>query len=96
MATGIGSGTINFGAHPGLNEANLVVTGQTSISATSSVEAFMMAEVSGSHTASDAGYANVLVGLACTVPTAGTGFTINARSTQRMTGTFLVRWIWSD
>jgi hypothetical protein len=96
VATGIGSGTIDFGAHPGSNEASLVVTGQATISVTSSVEAFLMAEVSGSHTAADASYATTLIGLACTVPIAATGFTINARSLQKMTGTFLVRWIWSD
>lgn len=96
MASGVGTATVNFGAHPGANEASIAVTGQTSISATSHAEAWLMAEASGAHTVSDATYATVLIGLSCTVPVAATGFTINARSTEKMTGTFAVRWVWSD
>ena len=97
MANGLGSAVIDFGAHPGANEASIAVTGQTSIGAGSSVEAFVMAtDTSSSHTASDHRYFNALVGLACGAPTAGVGFTIYANSTQKLHGTFAVRWVWSD
>jgi hypothetical protein len=97
MATGQGTATIDFGAHPGANEASIAVTGQTSISNTSKAEAFVMADdTSGTHTASDHRYFAALVGLTCGTPTAATGFTIHARSTEKLTGTFHVRWVWAD
>ncbi len=96
MAGGVGTATIDFGAWPGSNEASVAVTGQTAISATSAVEAFTMAEVSGSHTAADASYAVLFMALTCTPPTTGVGFTINARADHTLTGTFAVRWVWSD
>jgi hypothetical protein len=56
----------------------------------------MMAEASGAHTAADASYARLFVALTCTVPSVGVGFTINARSTELLDGTYLLRWVWSD
>jgi hypothetical protein len=57
MPTGQGTATIDFGAFPGGNEANVAVTGETAISATSKAEAFFMGDdTSGSHTASDHRY----------------------------------------
>lgn len=96
MASGSGQATVNFGTWPGSNEASVAVAGQATISATSSAEAFMMAEVSGVHTAADAAYAALFVALTCSVPVAATGFTINARCADTLTGTFLLRWVWSD
>ena len=97
MANGTGSATLNFGAFPGSNEASVAVTGQVSISATSKAEAFVMADdASGTHTASDHRYFAALVGLTCGTPTAATGFTIFARSTEKLQGTFSVRWVWTD
>jgi hypothetical protein len=97
MATGQGTATINFGAHPGSNEASVAVTGQTDIDATSKAEAFVMGDdTSGTHTANDHRYFAALVGLTCGTPTAATGFTIYARSTEKLTGTFSVRWVWAD
>jgi hypothetical protein len=55
-----------------------------------------MAESTSDHTTSDATYAAALIGLSCGVPTAGVGFPIYARSTEKLTGTFKVRWVWSD
>lgn len=92
MATG--SATIDFGSGDGSNEASIAITGQTTILSTSYCEAFQMAEVSGSHTVNDAAYASLFIYLTCGVPTASTGFTIYAKSTQKMTGTFLIRWVW--
>ena len=97
MATAIGTATLDFGAHPGANEASVAVTGQGTISATSKVEAFFMADdTSTDHTASDHKYAPVFISLTCGTPTASTGFTIYGRSPEKLTGQWAVRWVWAD
>jgi len=96
MASGVGTATINFGAFPGSNEASVAVTGQTAISGTSNAEAFFMDDSTSDHTSADHLYAPTFIDLACGVVTAGTGFTIYARSPEKAQGTFLVRWVWSD
>lgn len=96
MANGVGTATIDFGAWPGSNEASVAVTGQPFISITSNAEAFMMAEASGVHTVNDATYASLFISLTCSAPTGGVGFTVNARAEYKLTGTFLIRWVWSD
>jgi len=95
MATG--TATIDFGSFPGSNEASINVTGQTAIQITSKVEAWLMGDDSTSdHTASDHRYFAALVGLTCSTPTANTGFTIYARSLEKLQGTFAIRWVWAD
>lgn len=95
MATGTGTATIDFGA--GSNEASVSVTGQASILATSKADAFVMADdATVDHTASDHRYFDALAGLTCGTPTAGVGFTIYATSTQKLEGTYQVRWVWAD
>jgi len=96
MAYGTGTTTIDFGVWPGSNEASVAVTGQASIAAVSNAEAFMMAEASGSHTIADATYAASFVTLTCSVPTPAVGFTIYARAQYTLTGTYALRWVWSD
>lgn len=97
MASATGTATIDFGASPGSNEASIAVTGQTTISATSKVDAFVMADdTTSDHTASDHRYFVALAGLTCGTPTAGTGFTIYARSTEKLQGTFALRWVFAD
>jgi hypothetical protein len=97
MATGQGTAEIDFGAHPGANEASVAVTGQASISATSKVEAYMMADdTTSNHTASDHRYVGLWLNLTCGTPTAATGFTIYGRSDQKLSGKFSVRWVWAD
>ena len=97
MATGQGTATLDFGAHPGLNEASVTVTGQASILATSKAEAYFMGDdTSSNHTASDHKYAPVFIDLTCGTPTAATGFTIYGRSTHKMTGNWAVRYVWAD
>ena len=97
MANGQGTATLDFGAAKGSNEASVAVTGQTTISATSKVEAFWMADdTTSDHTASDHKYAPLFIMLTCGTPSAGTGFTIYGRSTEYMQGTFAIRWVWSD
>jgi hypothetical protein len=97
MATGQGTATIDFGASPGLNETSVAVTGLGTIGATSKVEAYIMGDdTTADHTASDHRYIAALIGLTCGTPTAATGFTIYARSTQKIQGTFALRWVWAD
>lgn len=92
-----GTAVIDFGPSPGSNEASVAVTGQASILATSTAEAFLMADNSTvDHTANDHRWAAVFLGLTCGTPTAATGFTIHARSTEQLTGTFQINWVWAD
>jgi hypothetical protein len=75
----------------------VAVTGLTTILATSKVQAWVMGEdTSSDHTASDHRYFPVFAALSCGTPTAGTGFTIYGRSTQKLTGTWTVRYLWVD
>ena len=95
MASGQGTTEIDFGT--GSNEASVAITGLTSISATSKAEAFVMADDSTvDHTAADHRYFDVFAGLTCGTPIASTGFTIYARSTQKLTGLWAVRYVWAD
>ena len=97
MATGQGTVTIDFGAFPGSNEASIAVTGQTSILSTSKAEAYIMGDdATSDHTASDHRYLTTMIGLTCGTPTLATGFTIYARSTEKLQGTFALRWVWAD
>ena len=97
MASATGTATIDFGSAPGNNEASVAVTGQTTISATSKADAFVMADdTSVDHTAADHRYFEVFASLSCGTPVAGTGFTIYARSTQQLQGTWSLRWVWAD
>lgn len=97
MANGTGTATIDFGAFPGVNEVSVPVTGQGSILATSKAEAWIMgSDTTADHTAQDHRYLNAIAGFACGTPVAGTGFTLYATCADKMQGTYLVRWVWSD
>ena len=90
-----GTATIDFGASPGLNETSIAVTGQTNIATTSLPRAYFSADATSSgHTANDHKYIGEFVSLSCGTPTAATGFTIYARSAQRIEGNFTVNWAW--
>ena len=94
MATGTGTATIDFGA--GSNEASVVVA-VPEISDTSKVESWVMGDDdSTDHTAADHRYFPVFASLTCGTPVAATGFTIYARSFQKLTGTWTVRFVWAD
>jgi hypothetical protein len=96
MASGVGTATIDFGALPGANEASVVVTGIAGIGASAKVEAFFMYSTSSSHTANDHAYAALFTGLSCGTVVAATGFTIFARSSEKLTGTFTLEYVWAD
>lgn len=97
MSTGQGTATIDFGSGAGTTEASVAVTGQTSILATSKAEAYIMADdTTATHTASDHRYVGLFMSLTCGTPVAATGFTIYARSSDKLTGTFSLRYVWAD
>jgi hypothetical protein len=99
MANGQGTAIIDFGTMGGngSNEAEIAVTGQTSILATSKVEAYIMADdTTSDHTASDHRYVTADLGLSCGTPTSAVGFTIYGRCRQKLTGKYNVRWVWTD
>lgn len=96
MASGHGTGSLNFGAFPGSSEASVSVTGLTGISPTSKVEAYFMADdTSVDHTAADHRYAAALVGLTCGAPS-GTAVTVYGRCMDAMQGTYSFRLVWAD
>ena len=91
---GTGTATIDFGA--GSNEAQVSVA-MPEILATSFVESWVMGDDdSTDHTASDHRYFPVFASLTCGTPTAAVGFTIYARSTQKLTGAWTVRYVWAE
>jgi len=97
MAFNTGEVTIDFGSHPGNNEASVTVTGQTAISATSKAESFVMADdTTTDHTADDHRWLGQFVSFTCSNPVAGVGFTIYGRSIHKMTGQFKLKFVWSD
>lgn len=92
--SGTGTATIDFGA--GSNEAQVTVAVPT-ITATGKVESWVMADdTSVDHTAADHRYFPVFASLTCGTPVAATGFTIFARSTEKLTGAWTVRYVWVD
>ena len=95
MANNLGTATIDFGAWPGSNEASITVSDATIITG-AKCDAFVMADSTTSdHTASDHKYFTALAGLSAGNVVNTTGFTIYARSMEKLEGTFLVNWVWS-
>lgn len=96
MASGHGTGTIDFGAWPGNNEASVVITGLTGISGTSKAEPYIMADdTTADHTANDHKYAATFIDFTAGTPS-GTSCTVYGRSEHRMQGTFAIRLVWAD
>jgi hypothetical protein len=93
---GTGTAEVDFGSAPGTNIAGIAVTGQAAILATSHVEAWMMGtDATATHNAYEHAVVPLELHLAITALTAGVGFTISAITRLRLTGTFLVHWVWS-
>ena len=91
-----GTVTVDFGAGPGANEASAAVTGQTNIAATNIARAFVVADdTTADHAANDHKYFAMLSTFTCDTPVAATGFNVYARSAEKLTGQFKVRWNWS-
>jgi hypothetical protein len=87
-------GVLDFGYHPGTNEASLVITGQTAILGTSHVEAWIQNEPNATLSAADQGWASQSISLTCGNIVPGVGFTIYGRCLDNMQGKFKVRWFW--
>lgn len=96
MANGHGAAVIDFGAAPGSNEATVVATGLTGISAGSKAEAYIMADdTTADHSAADHRYVDTLAHFTCGTPS-GTTCPIYGRSIHKLQGTFALRLVWSD
>ena len=89
-----GSAVVDFGAFGGSNEASVAIS-DAAILAGSLCDAWIVAKSTSDHTVNDHTYAALFIALTCGVPTASTGFTIYARSTEKMQGTFNIEWAWS-
>ena len=89
-----GTITVDFGALPGSPEANVVITGQTGISAGSLVEAWILPVASADHSADEHRVDPPRVVASDIV--AGTGFTIFALANAgRAYGLWTVAWVWN-
>ena len=94
-SSGAGQAILDFGAFPGSNEASAVVTGLSGIKIDSGAFAFFQSiDTTADHSANDHAYAPAFIHLSCGSFVAGVGFTIQARSLEKMTGTFKVRFQW--
>ena len=94
--TGQGELILNFGSGSGTNVVTTVVN-DTNISATSKVEIYFMGTDSTlSHNTYEHSIAQLYMSVSCIAITAGVGFTVQAASMQRLTGTFKARYVWAD
>lgn len=90
----VSTATLDFGAFPGSNEAN-VSFADSAILAGSNVQAWFAADsTTADHTADDHRYAPIFIHLTA-LPTAGVGGTIYARSEHKMQGQWAVKYSWS-
>jgi hypothetical protein len=87
-----GTATIDFGAFPGANEASVVVS-DASVAALSLIEPFVMAsDTTADHTAEDHKYLPLFAHFTAGDAIANTSFVLYGRSTEKLQGTFKVRW----
>jgi formylmethanofuran:tetrahydromethanopterin formyltransferase len=95
MSTTTGSSTADFGATPGTDYIQIVVTGQTGIvAATSKVDAWKSIKATTNHTLEDVVISHFEVFAGNIVD--GVGFTIYVISRQgRLTGQYIIDWVWS-
>lgn len=95
MAT-TGNATLNFGSTPGTNHVSVAVTGQAAIASGAYMEAYFQGDDStATHNSYEHKMLPMAVNLTCSDVVAGTGFTINAMTQLRLTGTVKCRWVWS-
>ncbi len=91
---GAGIATIDFGTSPGSNEASVVIIGQTLLADDMAVNVEVAYATNGSHTPNDHRYAALFIRLVTGPIVPGVGFTIYATSTEKMVGTFTVKYSW--
>lgn len=91
-----GSVTLNFGTAPGTNVVTTVVS-DSAISASSHVQVYMMgSDSTATHNSMEHALLPLDLALNCISITAGVGFTVQAATTLRLTGTFTARYIRAD
>jgi hypothetical protein len=96
MATAQGTVILDFGSAPGTNITTTAVSSAT-IGASSKVEIYLMGtDSTATHNAFEHSILPLDLALSCISVTAGVGFTAQAASTLRLTGTFTARWVWAD
>ena len=96
MATGQGTLTFNFGAAPGTNIVTTSVS-DTGITATSKVEIYLMGtDSTATHNSYEHSILPLDLALSCIARNAGVGFTAQAATTLRLTGTISARYVWAD
>lgn len=88
-----GTTTIDFGSAPGTNVIVKTITGQTAITSTMLVEAWIMAEATADHNAYE--HAVAPIKLTCGNIVNGASFDIIAVTDWRLTGTFNVKWVYN-
>jgi hypothetical protein len=97
MATGQGTVTFDFGAAPGTNIVTAAVS-DAAISGTAKVELYLMGtDSTASHNTVE--HQMLPLGglsLQASSVSAGVGFTAQAMSMLRLTGTFQARYVWAD
>lgn len=93
--SGSGTATINFGNHPGSNEASVAITGQAGITTGKTPTAVFAYTSLGPKTANDHRYAALLAELICGPVTDGVGFTVYATSLEKLTGSFTIKFTWN-
>jgi len=86
-----GSATLDFGNIPGTDSVVVVVT-SAGVLSTSSIEAWMMADTTATHNYIE--HVIVPMRLVCKSGNNDDTFTIYAFSELRLTGTFIVHWVW--
>lgn len=87
-----GTATLSFGAAPGSSYATVVVSGQTGLTSTGDVRAWLQGDATATHNAVE----HLIAPLTVRAGDVGVGtFTIHATTDQRLTGTFTVHWAWS-
>lgn len=92
-----GTSTLTFGTAASRSiYATAVVTGQTGIVAGSKVEAYLMADITTSHSADEHIMASQMLDLVCGDVAAGVGFTVYglARDLAGLVGSFTINWVW--
>lgn len=96
MATGQGTCTLDFGSGAGTNIVTVFVSSPT-ISSTSKVEVYFMGtDSTATHNSYEHSLAQLAIAVSCVGITAGSGFTVQAASLNRFTGTFTARYVWAD
>lgn len=78
----------------GTSEVAIVITGQTGITSSKSLNARIEVAATSNHTIEDHRYAATFLGVSVGNIVDGVGFTIYIRTLYPMTGKFNIRWTW--